>query len=198
MGSQIVDIVKQIDSGKEDSFLCMYTAAKNVIQSNMRVKQIKSFHAVFDMVYGLFWRYMHEKVVSPSLSKMIPPRQLKEAYDTYQKYIQKEEEGNEFELQCLLYCIQEEMERENPSKIPNPLYSRLTQQMKAMSEYIITLLVSVSLPNVVKPSTETTPSVRAEQEWKVVSVTKPSIETTPSIEEEQEWEAINETSLDEK
>ncbi|GBM53887.1 hypothetical protein AVEN_64815-1 [Araneus ventricosus] len=126
------------------------------------------------MVYGLFWRYMHETVVSLSLSKMIPPRQLKESYDTYQKFILNEEEGNEFELQCLLYCIQEEMERENPSKIPNTLYSCLTQQMKAMSPYVITLLVSVSLPNVVKPSTETTPSVRAEQEW----------------------EAINETSLD--
>ncbi|GIY73869.1 uncharacterized protein CEXT_54941 [Caerostris extrusa] len=79
---------------------------------------------------------------------MIPPSQLDEAFNVYQKCCCAEEEGTMLELQCLLYCIQEQMNKHETCNVPNPLYGRLTQQMKAMSEYIITLLVSVSKPNV--------------------------------------------------
>lgn len=139
------DLVKIIKKGTDD-FEYMFTAAKSVIQSQMRVKQIKAFHAVFDMVYSLMWRYVHEKVVSPTLEKIISLRQLNEAYDKYQSCSKTEEEGPVIEMQCLLYCIQETLESQEAVKIPNPLYSRFTQQMKAMSEYVITILVSLSKP----------------------------------------------------
>lgn len=139
------DIVKIVKAGSND-FQYIFTAAKSVIQSQNRVKQIRAFHSVFDMVYNLMWRYVHEKVVSPTLDRILSPKQLNQAYQNYQACSKTEEEGSVVEMQCLLYCIQEMLESQEPMKIPNPLYSRFTQQMKAMSEYVITILVSLSKP----------------------------------------------------
>lgn len=144
MGEDLVKIIQS--KGSPNEFEYMFTAAKSVIQSQMRVKQIKAFHAVFDMVYSLSWRYVHEKVVSPTLEKVLSSKQLNLAYEEYQNCSNMEEEGSVIEMQCLLYCIQEMLESQEPVKIPNPLYSRFTQQMKAMSEYVITLLVALSKP----------------------------------------------------
>lgn len=158
MGEDLVKIVK----GGANEFEYMFTAAKSVIQSQMRVKQIKAFHAVFDMVYSLMWRYVHEKVVSPTMEKVLSSTQLDRAYERYQACSKTEEEGSVVEMQCLLYCIQEMLESQEPVKIPNPLYSRFTQQMKAMSEYVITILVSLSKPTV--PEEETGVSVESREE----------------------------------
>lgn len=165
MGEDLVKIIK----GGSNEFEYMFTAAKSVIQSQMRVKQIKAFHAVFDMVYGLMWRYVHEKVVSPTLEKVLNSRQLERAYEKYQECSKTEEEGSVVEMQCLLYCIQEMLESQEPVKIPNPLYSRFTQQMKAMSDYVITILVSLSKPtngdeqDMTPPETES--DFREEMKW---------------------------------
>lgn len=145
MGEDLVKIIQ--NRGDHNEFEYMFTAAKSVIQSQMRVKQIKAFHAVFDMVYSLMWRYVHEKVVSPTLNKVLSSQQLNVAYEKYQNCSNTEEEGPVIEMQCLLYCIQEMLESQEPVKIPNPLYSRFTQQMKAMSEYVITLLLALSKPS---------------------------------------------------
>lgn len=146
LGKELVNIISNRDGPNE--FEYMFTAAKSLIQSQMRVKQIKAFHAVFDMVYGLVLRYVHEKVVSPALLKILSQKQLQSAYEKYQNCSDTDEDGTETEFQCLLYCIQEMLENKETVKIPNPLYSRFTQQMKAMSEYIIALLVSMSKPEV--------------------------------------------------
>lgn len=149
MGEDLVKIIQ--NRGSANEFEYMFTAAKSVIQSQMRVKQIKAFHAVFDMVYSLMWRYVHEKVVSPTLRHVLSSQQLQVAYEKYQTYSNTEEEGPVMEMQCLLYCIQEMLESQEPVKIPNPLYSRFTQQMKAMSEYVITILVALSKPMTFSP-----------------------------------------------
>lgn len=151
LGEDLVNIITKKDGPNE--FEYMFTAAKSLIQSQIRVKQIKAFHAVFDMVYGLVLRYVHEKVISPPLLKIISPKQLQLAYEKYQHCSETEEDGTVTEFQCLLYCIQEMLENKETVKIPNPLYSRFTQQMKAMSEYIIALLISMS-----KPETPANPS----------------------------------------
>lgn len=142
MGKDLVNIIMR----GTNEFEYMFTAAKSVIQSQMRIKQIRAFHAVFDMVYSLVWRYVHEKVVSPTLTKVVSSKQLNMAYEKYQSCSKTEEDGSVIEMQCLLYCIQEMLENEETVKIPNPLYSRFTQQMKAMSEYVIALLISMSKP----------------------------------------------------
>lgn len=155
LGKELVNIISS-RNGPND-FEYMFTAAKSLIQSQMRVKQIKAFHAVFDMVYGLVLRYVHEKVVSPALLKVLSSKQLQLAYEKYQNCSETEEDGTETEFQCLLYCIQEMLENKETVKIPNPLYSRFTQQMKAMSEYIIALLVSMSKPEAPTNTFNTTP-----------------------------------------
>lgn len=139
------DIVKIVKAGSND-FQYIFTAAKSVIQSQNRVKQIRAFHSIFDMVYNLMWRYVHEKVVSPTLDRVLSPKQLNLAYQNYHACSKMEEDGSVVEMQCLLYCIQEMLDSQEPMKIPNPLYSRFTQQMKAMSEYVITILVTLSKP----------------------------------------------------
>lgn len=144
MGENLVNIIQ--NSGESNEFEYMFTAAKSVVQSHMRVKQIKAFHSVFDMVYSLMWRYVHEKMISPTLIKILSTEQLNLAYEKYQLCSKMEEDGSVVEMQCLLYCIQETLDNQETVKIPNPLFSRFTQQVKAMSEYIITLLVSMSKP----------------------------------------------------
>lgn len=144
MGENLVNIIQ--NRGGPNEFEYMFTAAKSVVQSHMRVKQIKAFHSVFDMGYNLMWRYVHEKVISPALIKILTNRQLNLAYEKYQICSKMEEEASVIEMQCLLYCIQEMLENQETVKIPNPLYSRFTQQLKAMSEYVIALLVSMSKP----------------------------------------------------
>lgn len=151
MGENLANIIQ--NRGGSDEFEYMFTAAKSVVQSHMRVKQIKAFHSVFDMGYSLMWRYVHEKVISPTLIKVLSTQQLNLAYEKYQICSKTEEDGSVIEMQCLLYCIQEMLESQETVKIPNPLYSRFTQQLKAMSEYVITLLVSMSKPTVVNEGT---------------------------------------------
>lgn len=143
MGSDLVNIVQSL--GKENEFEYMFTAAKSIIQSQMKVKQTKACHTIFDMMYGLTFRYVHENLVSPALKSVATPQQLNSAYENYQKHANVED-GSELELQCLIYCIQEMLENQESIKVPNPLYSRITQQMKAMSEYVITILGSISKP----------------------------------------------------
>lgn len=164
MGEDLVKIIQ--NQGSHHGFEYMFTAAKSVIQSQMRLKQIKAFHAVFDMVYGLMWRYVHEKVVSPTLQKVMSAQQLNGAYEKYQRCSNTEEEGPVMEMQCLLYCIQEMLESQEPVKIPNPLYSRFTQQMKAMSEYVIAILVGLSKPSTGEHSSSSKePSMKLTTEW---------------------------------
>lgn len=157
MGRDLVKIVNEMGGGNE--FEYTFTAATSIINSLMKVSQIKTFHAVFDMVYELIGKYAHEKVISPALGNVVPPDRLEMAFEAYQQYAKAEEDKSVLELQCLLYCIQEIMEKEETLQIPNPLYSRMTQQMKAVSEYVITLLVSLATkhknnPEVVNPETE--------------------------------------------
>lgn len=149
MGEQLVQIVSQLGEIQQDcGFEYTFTAAKSAIQSSMRVKQIKAFHAIFDMVYGVGIRYVHDKVVTPALVTVVKPEHLDHAYDMYKKCTVTEEDQSVLELQSLLYCIQEDIDKRETCRVPNPLYSRLTQQMKAMSEYVIALLTAAATPNV--------------------------------------------------
>lgn len=183
------DLVKIIRNGEgSNGFEYTFTAAKSMIQSQMRVKQIRAFHAVFDMVYGLMWRYVHEKVVSPALRSVLSDEKLNLAYEKYQCCSKTEEEGSVVEMQCLLYCIQEVIENQEPVKIPNPLYSRFTQQMKAMSEYVIALLVSLSKPGRV-PADSSRPR-ETEREGSPDPDAEQAEETSEGAPDAKEWEEV--------
>lgn len=142
MGKNIVEIV----SGKENSFEYMFTASKSLIQSRNNVRRIKSLHAVFDMVYGIGFRFVHEKVIAPSLSHVVKPSVLNGAYERFAKCKAMDEDETMLELQSLLYCIQETLNKNKPFDIPNPLYTRMVEQLKGLSEYVVALLMHASVP----------------------------------------------------
>lgn len=141
MGKNLVEIVR----GKENNFEYMFTAAKSIIQSQMNVKKIKSLHAVFDMVYGIGFRFIHEKLVSPSLTHMVNREGLDRAYEAYTKSNNVDEDSSTLlEMQSLLYCIQETIDKNESVRVPNPLYGRVIGQFKSLSDYVIALLMHAS------------------------------------------------------
>lgn len=146
MGKDLINIVKEY--GGENTFEYTFTAAKSFITSQIKVGQIKSLNAIFDMVYGLLSRYVHEKIITPTLSHVLASEQLQRAYEAYQEVAKADDDKSVLDMQSLLFCIQEFLEKHESVKVPNPFYSRMTQQMKAMSEYVITLLVSVAKPTI--------------------------------------------------
>lgn len=143
MGQEIVNIVKNMKKGNE--FEYMFTAAKSVVQSQMKLKQIKALHAVSDMLSNLVFRYVHENVVVPALSKNSTSEHLKQAYFAYQKNSECTDD-NTLEIQCLLYTISNMQEKKEPTKIVNPLYSNFTQKLNGLSQYICFLMRVKCLP----------------------------------------------------
>jgi hypothetical protein len=143
MGEKLVEIVR----GKENNFEYMFTAAKSIIQSQMNVTKIRALHAIFDMVYGVGFRFLHEKIVTPALQNVLSHEQCQKAYKQY-SMTQKRERENEsstmLEMQSLLYCIQETINNHETVQIRNPLYNRMMEQFKGLSEYIYELLLGVS------------------------------------------------------
>lgn len=149
LGQQLVEIVTQLgELSKDNGFEYMFTAAKSAIQSSIRVKQIKVFQAIFDMIYGVGWRYLHEKVVTPALKNVVKPEQLDRAFSTYQRSLVSNDDSKELELQTLLYYIQEDIDKRETSKVSNPFYSRITQQAQGVSDYVISLLTAATQPYV--------------------------------------------------
>lgn len=145
MGFEIVKIVKSLEKDC-DGFEVMYTAAKTLVQSQTKVIYMKSFDAVFNMVHSLICRYVHEKLVTPVLLKQCntSEEQLSRAFQVYQKHSQADDNKALLELQCLLYTIQEVLDKNETVKIPNPVVSRCTQQMKAVAEYVVSLMLTVT------------------------------------------------------
>ncbi|GFU98724.1 uncharacterized protein TNCV_298961 [Trichonephila clavipes] len=145
MGKAVIETVRK--NGQENNFMCMYAASKTIIQALMNVKQSKAIKSVVDMIFGGACRYVHETVISPMLNKVVHNEHLKRAYQVYQNSIKKEENDAELEMRCLLHCIHEVLEREEHCiKLVHPFQAQMTQQMKAISEYVVALLVSVTDP----------------------------------------------------
>lgn len=145
MGKDIIATIHK--NGQADDFMYVYTASKTIIQSIMTVKQHKAMKSIVDMVAGIVCRYMHDRVISPMLQPVIQDEHLKRAFHAYQSSIQQEENDNELEMRCLLHCIHQTLKKDQYSvELVNPLYAQMTQQMKAVSDYVVTLLISVSKP----------------------------------------------------
>ncbi|GFQ71497.1 uncharacterized protein TNCT_486621 [Trichonephila clavata] len=145
MGKAVIETVRK--NGQENNFMCMYAASKTIIQALMNVKQSKAIKSVVDMILGGACRYVHEKVVSPMLNNVVHHQHLKRAYQVYQSSVKTEENDAELEMRCLLHCIHEVLEREEQCvKLVHPFQAQMTQQMKAISEYVVALLVSVTDP----------------------------------------------------
>lgn len=145
MGKAIVESINK--SGHENDFMYIYTASKTIVQSLMSVKKHKALKSILDMVAGIACRYMHCQVVTPMLRPMIEEEHLKNALQAYQANVKQEENDSEIELRCLLHTIHQILEENQHSiQLVNPFQAQMTQQMKAISVYVVTLLTSISKP----------------------------------------------------
>ncbi|GBN19725.1 hypothetical protein AVEN_261802-1 [Araneus ventricosus] len=146
MGKAIIETIEK--NGRAGDFNYMYTASKTIVQSLMTIQQSKAIKSIVDMVAGVMCRYMHERVIVPMLQTVVHNTQLRRAYQAYQASVNREENDAELEMRCLLHCIHEELEKEKDQcfNVVNPFKSQLTQHMKAVSEYVVALLVSVTEP----------------------------------------------------
>lgn len=146
MGKAVIETIQK--NGQAGDFMYMYTACKTIIQSLMNIKQSKAIKSVVDMLAGIMCRYVHERVVTPMFQTMIHSNHLKRAYQAYQSSVKVEENDAELEMKCLLHCIHEVLDKEEEHciKLVHPFKSQLTQHMKAISEYVVALLVSVTEP----------------------------------------------------
>lgn len=145
MGKAVIDVVRK--NNKSDDFIYMYTASKTIIQSLLTVKQTKATKAVVDMVAGVMCRCVHENFICPMLNPVLHDEHLKAAFHAYQNCVRKEEDDAELEMRCLLHTIHQLLEKEQDAiTLPNPFKAQMTQQMKAISEYVVALLLSISKP----------------------------------------------------
>ncbi|KAF8796694.1 Per os infectivity factor 1 like protein [Argiope bruennichi] len=146
LSKNILDSTGEIPKGKE-GFLKLFSAAKTVVYSEIQLKKLKAFNSIFDMVNRLVGKVIHNKYIIPFMSQYIPPQQLENAFASYQESLSSDDETKSLELQCITYLIQTELDKAEPLKVPNPIFNRFTQQLKAMSEYITVLLSSVTMSN---------------------------------------------------
>lgn len=146
MGQSVIETIRK--NGQKDDFMYMYTASKTIVQSLLSVKQTKATKAVVDMMAGVMCRYVHDRVISPMLVNVVGNEHLKQAYHAYQASVNKEDNEAELEMRCLLHTIHELLEKEHGClKTVHPFTAQMTQQMKAISEYVVALLLSVSKPS---------------------------------------------------
>lgn len=143
MGKNILSTLREevTDCGSS-GFFKMFSAAKMVVHSEMQCKKLKAFNAVFDMVNGLVGRYVHDNLVAPALSGYVGESQLDGAFRAYRTAL--ESEDDQLELQCIAYLVQTEIEKKEVLKVPHPMFNRFSQQMKAVSQYVIGLLAAAS------------------------------------------------------
>lgn len=147
ISKNIIESINDVPIGTE-GFLKMFSVAKMVVSSEIQLKKLKAFNSIYDMANKLIGRVIHDRYIIPLMKDYVSPRQLQNAFRAYDESLTSDDENQSLELQCIAYLIQTELEKQEPLKVPNPLFNRFTQQMKAISEYVTVLLSSVAISNV--------------------------------------------------
>lgn len=140
--SNIIDL----DSIKEnkDGFLKAYSVVKTCVNSHFQLRKIKTFNSMFDTIHNVAGKYIHDKFICPYLKKFLSENSLKNAFAKYQETLVFEDKDKFTELHCIAYLIQEEIEKNEPLKVPNPLYNRFHQQVTAACNYIKELIKAIA------------------------------------------------------
>lgn len=142
MSSEIIDASEKVMGG--DDFLKMYSVAKTCVHSELQLKKFVAFNSIFDMISHLIGKGLHDHYVTPYLKSLVPQERLDVAYESFRDALKSDDSNISTELHCVAYLIQSELEKQTPLKIPNPLYNRFTQQLKAASQYVTSLLSSLA------------------------------------------------------
>lgn len=150
MSEEIIN-ASEVKDGYE-GFLNMYSLAKTCVHMHIQIKKVAAFNAIYDMLNGLLGQMIHDRFVSHYFRGIIPEVQLQNALINYQEALKSDDNNINTELHCVAYLIQTEMDKKEPLKVPNPMYNRLTQQMKAVSKYITTLLAGIATKSYPPPN----------------------------------------------
>lgn len=134
-----------LDSIEEDreGFFKTFSIAKTCVNSHLELKKIMAFNAAFDMLNGVVSKYIHDKYISPCVKNFITENSLNNAFAKYQETLRSEDKF--MELQITAYALQAEFEKNEPLKVPNPIFNRMTQQISAVSKYFIEILKSIAM-----------------------------------------------------
>lgn len=141
--NNIIDL-ESIQENKE-GFYKTYSIAKTCVSSHLQLKKIMAFNSVFDMINGVISKYIHDKFISPNLKSFLSEHSLNNVFAKYQEALVSEDNQNVTELHCISYLIQNELEKNEPIRVPNPVYNRMTQQVTAVSKYITELIKEIAL-----------------------------------------------------
>lgn len=141
--NNIIDL-ESIQENKE-GFYKTYSIAKTCVSSHLQLKKIMAFNSVFDMINGVISKYIHDKLISPNLKRFLSEHSMNNVFAKYQEALVSEDNQNVTELHCISYLIQNELEKSEPMRVPNPIFNRITQQVTALSKYITELIKEIAL-----------------------------------------------------
>ena len=146
--SNVIDL-ESIEENR-DGFFKTYSIAKTCVNSHLQLKTIVAFNSVFDMLHGVASKFIHDKFICPNLSKYLSENSLKNAFAKYQEALVSDDKNKVTELHCIAYLIQTEIEKNEPLKVPNPMYNRFTQQLTAISNYITEIIRELASNKVIQ------------------------------------------------
>lgn len=141
ISNNIIDVSNIGDD--HEGFIKTYTIAKTCVNAELQLKKIMAFNSIYDMLTGLAGKFVHDKYIVPNFDSFVSPDTLDRAYSAYQTQLAVQDDCSE--LHCISYLIQNEIDSKEPLKVPNPIFNRFTQQMTAVSKYVIEILKSVAL-----------------------------------------------------
>ncbi|GFT69146.1 uncharacterized protein NPIL_84681 [Nephila pilipes] len=136
ISKDIVDVSENLQG-----FHKIYSICQTCVNAEIQLKKLMAINSINDMLFNLGSKLVHDKAIIPYLSNLIPKQVLMEAYSVFQTDLnEKEEEDDTNKLHCVSYLIQDEIEKKEGLKIPNPIYNRFTKQITAISKYITIVL----------------------------------------------------------
>lgn len=142
MSGEIIDASEKVKGG--DEFLKMYSVAKTCVHSELQLKKLFAFNSIFDMISHLIGKGLHDHYVTPYLKSLVSQERLDAAYDSFRDALKSDDSNISTELHCVAYLIQGQIDKSQPFRIPNPIYNRFTQQLKAASHYVTSILSSLA------------------------------------------------------
>lgn len=145
LSQHLID-TRNMELNDVDEYLKMFSIARTCVHTQMQVQKLDTFNAIFDMMTRLVGKGIHDRVITPYLQNVVSKHHLDVAYASFQDALSDKGDESHLctELHCVTYLIQTEMEKSRPLKIPNPIFNRFAQQLKAGSRYVTTILSALA------------------------------------------------------
>ncbi|GBM91817.1 hypothetical protein AVEN_15696-1 [Araneus ventricosus] len=125
-------------------FSKVYSICQTCVNAEIQLKKLMAINSIYDMIFNLGSKLVHDKAIIPYVSSLIPKNVLIEAFSVFQNDLNEKEDDDTNKLHCVSYLIQDEIEKKEILKIPNPIYNRFTKQITAVSKYITTILKGIA------------------------------------------------------